>query len=128
MNIHTAKVHDVLKGEETFGATILVDRLWPRGVKKDDLKPDLWLKGVAPTTELRKWFGHDLAKFAEFSTRYTAELNSSEEKDLELLIDATSRTPVTLLYGAADHDHNHAVVLAQWLKQQPIAKDKDREL
>lgn len=117
MSIHIAKVHDVLKGEKTYGTTILVDRLWPRGVKKDDLESDLWLKSVAPTTELRKWFGHDPAKFSEFSTRYTEELNASNDKDLETLVDATSRHPVTLLYGAADRDHNHAIVLAKWLKK-----------
>lgn len=117
MNVHIAKVHDVLEGEKTYGTTVLVDRLWPRGVKKDDLKPDLWLKGSAPTPELRKWFGHDPEKFKEFSKRYTEELNSSEEKDLETLVDATSRGAVTLLYGAADREHNHAIVLADWLNK-----------
>lgn len=117
MAIHTAKVHDVLNGARTYGTTVLVDRLWPRGVKKDDLKPELWLKGVAPTPDLRKWFSHEPAKFEEFRKRYIAELDASEEKDLTLLLDASSRTPVTLLYGAADRDHNHAIVLAEWLEK-----------
>ncbi|ALC05258.1 hypothetical protein CDES_04035 [Corynebacterium deserti GIMN1.010] len=117
MSIHIAKVHDVLKGERTFGTTILVDRLWPRGVKKADLNPDLWLKGVAPSTELRTWFHHEPEKFEEFTTRYAAELDGCSSPDLQTLIDATSH-PLTLLYGAADREHNHAIVLAQWLNER----------
>lgn len=120
MGIHTANVHDVLKGEAVTGRAVLVDRLWPRGVAKADLHPDLWLREVAPSTELRRWFGHDPEKFTEFTRRYRAELDNSGAAELQTLLDAT-RQPITLLYGAADRSHNQAVVLAEWLRDQGLA-------
>ena len=119
MDIHIAKVHDVLAGEKTHGTTILVDRLWPRGVSKDDLHPDLWLKEVAPSTELRRWFGHDPELFDEFARRYRAELGGAR---VDKLIDAATPGPITLLYAAKDRQHNHAVVLRDWLIETCLPK------
>jgi len=96
------------------GFRILVDRLWPRGVSKEKAKIDLWLREIAPSTELRKWFGHDPEKWDEFQERYRAEL-----KDKGDLVDqikaAASRGPITLIYSAHDEEHNDAVVLQKFL-------------
>ena len=119
MDIHIAKVHDVLKGEKTHGTVILVDRLWPRGVSKKDFQPDLWLKEVAPSTELRRWFGHDPERFGEFARRYRAELGGA---DVDKLIDAATHGPVTLLYAANDRQHNQAVVLRDWFIETCLPK------
>ena len=92
------------------GLRVLVDRLWPRGVSKEDAELDLWLKEVAPTPELRTWFGHQPGRFEEFSERYRSELETNPALD-ELLDAARGTKAVTLLYGARDPEHNHAVVL-----------------
>lgn len=96
------------------GTRILVDRLWPRGLSKDKARVDLWLKEIAPTTELRQWFGHDPQKWAEFQRRYRAELEANIET-VSTLKDALSKGPATLVYGARDETHNDAVVLAAYL-------------
>src|SRR6266446_6229845 len=83
------------------GARVLVDRIWPRGLSKEKARVDLWLKEIAPSTELRKWFGHDPAKWDEFRRRYRAELKGNEEQ-VSRLQDAMEKGPVTLLYGARD--------------------------
>lgn len=95
---------------------ILVDRVWPRGIAKDDLSAT-WLKEVGPSTELRTWFGHDPAKFEEFAERYRKELDGSSAFD-ELLEETRSNKRVVLLYGAKDEEHNQAVVLADLLRAQ----------
>ena len=97
------------------GARVLVDRLWPRGARKEGAKLTLWLKDLAPSDELRRWFGHDPAHFAEFSRRYWAELSANNDaaRQVEDLIKAG---PVTLLYAAHDAEHNNARVLADYLK------------
>lgn len=98
------------------GKRVLVDRLWPRGIKKEDLHLDLWLKDVAPSTELRKWFGHDPKRWEEFRSRYRAELREPAKKaQLDELRALAKRGPVTLLYGARDTEHNEAVVLRELL-------------
>jgi uncharacterized protein YeaO (DUF488 family) len=96
------------------GTRVLVDRLWPRGVKKEKAAIDLWAKDLAPSTELRKWFGHDPARWSEFKRRYTAELrdHASELDDLRGL---ARRGPVTLIYAARDQEHNEAVILRDML-------------
>jgi len=99
------------------GRRILVDRLWPRGLSKEKARVDLWLKEIAPSTELRKWFAHDPAKWAEFQRRYKAELKSHAEQLAQLKHEAASG-PVTLLYGARDEQHNEAVVLQQLLRSK----------
>ena len=96
------------------GMRVLVDKLWPRGVKKTDAKLDLWMKEVAPSTELRKWFGHEAEKFAEFKRRYKKELSKDALAALRKL--GKGRT-VTLLYGAKDPEMNQAAVLLSLLKR-----------
>jgi uncharacterized protein YeaO (DUF488 family) len=92
------------------GVRILVDRLWPRGLTKERAAVNLWLKDVAPSTELRKWFAHDPAKWKEFQVRYRKELR--EKKDaLKLLKEKSQDHTVTLVYGARDEQHNEALVL-----------------
>lgn len=93
---------------------VLVDRLWPRGVAKNDLDYDLWLGGVAPTPALRRWFGHDPQRFEEFRRRYEEELNAGN-RDVTRLCEAADAGDVALLFAARDRRHNHAVVLARWL-------------
>jgi uncharacterized protein YeaO (DUF488 family) len=97
------------------GLRVLVDRLWPRGLSKERAAVDWWLKDVAPSTELRKWFGHDPAKWKEFQVRYRKELR--EKKDaLELLKKKSAEQNVTLVYGARDEEHNQALVLKKILE------------
>jgi uncharacterized protein YeaO (DUF488 family) len=94
------------------GYRVLVDRLWPRGMKKDEIRLDLWAKDVAPSPSLRRWFGHDPARFSEFARRYATELR--EEPAATLLAQLVRRAAhgtVTLVYGARDEEHNGAVVL-----------------
>jgi uncharacterized protein YeaO (DUF488 family) len=92
----------------------LVDRLWPRGIKKEDLPMDGWLKDVAPTDELRHWFGHYAARWSEFRSRYEAELDANPSAWQPILA-AAQKGPVTLLFGARDEEHNQAVVLRDYL-------------
>ena len=97
------------------GERILVDRLWPRGLAKVQAKIDIWLKDVAPSTELRQWFGHDPAKWSEFKKRYCAELkNNPALSELQAL---SHKGTVTLVYAARDQLHNEAVVLKQILER-----------
>lgn len=101
--------------EKSDGKRILVDRLWPRGVKRELAQLDDWMKTVAPSTDLRKWFNHDVAKWQEFTARYTLELKENSAVN-ELLDMVKKNKMVTLLYAAHDEDHNHAVVLLQFIK------------
>jgi uncharacterized protein YeaO (DUF488 family) len=101
------------------GIRILVDRLWPRGLSKERAKVDAWLKEVAPSNDLRKWFGHDPEKFAEFRRRYEAELESEPGQEaLARLRDLARRGPVTLVFAAHDSEHNDAVVLRDVLLRE----------
>ena len=97
------------------GYRVLVDRLWPRGVSREEARLDEWAKELAPSATLRRWFAHDPARFAEFRRRYTAELAAHEEKLGELRRRARNGT-LTLVYGARDQEHNDAVVLAEILR------------
>jgi uncharacterized protein YeaO (DUF488 family) len=99
------------------GSRILVERLWPRGVRKDSLELDGWLKDVAPSTELRRWFGHDPARWEEFRKRYADELDARPAAWQELQNAATGGT-VTLLFSAHDTLHNNAVALKSYLEAQ----------
>ncbi len=106
--------------EENDGFRILVDRLWPRGVSKEKAQLDLWLKEVAPSTELRKAFGHDPKRFAEFSKRYEEELRNVEDthKAFDQLLELTKSHPViTLVYSAKNETQNQAVVLKNYLER-----------
>jgi uncharacterized protein YeaO (DUF488 family) len=102
---------------EDDGMRVLVDRVWPRGVKKEDLNIDDWTKAVAPSPELRRWFGHDPARWNEFQRRYRQEL-ASRQAALAPLLEAARRGNLTLVYGARDTEHNQAVVLKQVLDEQ----------
>lgn len=92
------------------GRRILVDRLWPRGVKKETAAIDLWAKDIAPSTELRKWFDHDPARWAEFERRYSAELRRNAEL-LDKIRELARRGTITLIYAARDQEHNEAVII-----------------
>jgi len=97
------------------GTRFLVDRLWPRGIKKEDLPVDAWLRDIAPSRELRRWFGHDPARWDEFRRRYLSELDARPEA-LEPIRQAARLGNVTLLYSAHDPDHNNAVALKAYLE------------
>jgi len=98
------------------GARVLVDRLWPRGVSKKSAALTLWLKEVAPSPALRQWFGHEPQRWREFRRRYRAELKSNTEP-VEHLRAMLRSSALTLLYAARDPEHNHARVLAEYLKR-----------
>jgi uncharacterized protein YeaO (DUF488 family) len=97
------------------GYRVLVDRLWPRGVSKERARLSEWARELAPTPELRRWFGHDPSLFQEFRERYRAELAGHADK-LEELRGRSRREPVTILYAARDREHNDAVVLVELLR------------
>jgi uncharacterized protein YeaO (DUF488 family) len=102
------------KSSRTDGTRILVDRIWPRGVSKKKAALDAWCKEIAPTSRLRKWFGHDPERFKEFRRRYRAELKSNKVSVAHLKALA-KKGRVTLVYAAHDEEHNHARVLAEYL-------------
>jgi uncharacterized protein YeaO (DUF488 family) len=100
------------------GTRILVDRLWPRGLTKEKAHVALWLKEIAPSTELRKWFGHEPDKWENLKARYHAELDANEEQ-VALLRAEIAKGTVTLVYGARNEEHNNAVVLKEFLERHP---------
>lgn len=103
--------------ERQDGKRFLVERLWPRGMKKDTLAMDAWLKDVAPSTSLRQWFGHRTERWAEFRRRYENEL-SGNASALAPILEAAAKGNVTLLYSAHDVEHNSAVVLRDYLQRK----------
>ncbi len=114
MKINIKRVYE--KPSKSDGKRILVDRLWPRGLTKEKAAVDLWLKDIAPTTELRKWFGHDPDKWKEFQKKYHQELKKNNEQ-VSLLNEYLKKGIVTLVYGARDEEHNEARVIKEWLSQ-----------
>ncbi|MCI1986340.1 MAG: DUF488 family protein [Lactobacillus sp.] len=105
--------------EAPAGLRVLIDRVWPRGISKEKAALDEWDKTVAPSTDLRKWFGHDPEKFAEFTQRYRAELDANPAvADLLAKLKASGAQRVLLLYGAKDTEHNNAVVLRDYLSER----------
>jgi uncharacterized protein YeaO (DUF488 family) len=112
MSVHIKRIYDEPSGQD--GYRILVDRLWPRGVSKQEARLDTWLKDVAPSTELRVWFGHQPERFKEFTVRYQEELRANPAVD-ELRRLIKEHGHVTLLYGARDPKVNHAIVLRDYL-------------
>jgi len=104
------------KAEIIDGKRILIDRLWPRGVKKNSANFDMWLKDVAPSNELRKWFMHDPSKWQVFKKRYEKELKDNPA--FAQLLSIVKSTDVTLIYAARDEEHNDAVVLAEMIKKE----------
>ena len=99
---------------KTDGTRVLVDRVWPRGMTKEHAAVDVWLKEIAPSTTLRKWFGHEAERWPEFRSRYRAELNHNAEA-VQQLRDLAAKGKVTLLYSAHDTEHNNAVALLDYL-------------
>jgi uncharacterized protein YeaO (DUF488 family) len=112
-DIRVKKIYDA--PDRNDGARVLVDRLWPRGARKEEAKLTLWLKDVAPSAELRRWFAHDPARFVEFSRAYRAELTANKDS-VRRMDDLIKAGPVASLYAAHDAEHNHARVLADYLK------------
>lgn len=114
MTLHIKRIYeDPASGD---GYRVLVDRIWPRGISKQRAKLDQWLKELAPSTELRKWFGHEDSKWAEFYKRYVAELNDNAEVDVLRHILA-EHDAVTLVYSARNEEENQAVVLRDYLSR-----------
>jgi uncharacterized protein YeaO (DUF488 family) len=111
--IKTKRVYEPTEPDD--GSRFLVERLWPRGIKKEDLQMDAWLKELAPSDRLRRWFGHDPAKWQEFRRRYFTELKT---KDACKQIRSAARDGnVTLLYSARDKEHNNALALKSYLEK-----------
>ena len=108
MKINLKRVYE--KPTKEDGIRVLVDKLWPRGLTKQKAKINLWLKAIAPSTELRKWFSHDPEKWKEFRKRYQKELKENKEQ-IEILKEQQKKGTVTLVYGARDQEHNEAIVL-----------------
>jgi uncharacterized protein YeaO (DUF488 family) len=115
MDIRTKRIYD--DPEPGDGTRVLVDRLWPRGVSKDDAQLDACVKSVAPSIELREWYDHDVERWDQFRERYRAELDEMEDEIDQLLEFASSGT-LTVLYAAKDREHNNAVVLKRYLEER----------
>jgi uncharacterized protein YeaO (DUF488 family) len=113
MTVKLKRVYDPPK--PTDGFRVLVDRLWPRGVSKSSARIDLWLKEIAPSAALRKWFGHDALKWDAFRARYFRELQKNP-KAVAQLNEIIRNGPVTLLFAAKDQEHNNAVALKEYLE------------
>lgn len=114
MAVRSKRVYD--PPARSDGYRVLIDRLWPRGISKERARLDEWARELAPSTELRRWFGHDPTRFEEFRRRYEAELAAQPEKVDELRSRARKGT-LTLVYAARDTEHNDAVVLAEVLRR-----------
>lgn len=114
MKIKIKRIYE--ESEKEDGYRILVDRIWPRGLSKEKAKVDLWLKDIAPSTELRKWFGHEPDKWEEFRKRYLKELKKNEE-NISQVREEMKKRDVTLVYAAKDTNKNQAVVLLEVLKK-----------
>ncbi|MBX6750851.1 MAG: DUF488 family protein [Micromonosporaceae bacterium] len=116
VDVRYRRVYDEPSGQD--GVRILVDRVWPRGMRKEDAHIDEWLRDVAPSTELRRWYGHDPDRYAEFRRRYLAELREAERQAaVQRLRETAARTRVTLLTATRDLEHSQAAVLARWLSE-----------
>lgn len=113
--ISTKRAYDPPQSDD--GLRILVDRLWPRGIKKEDLLIDDWIKDISPSNELRQWFAHEPAKWTQFVERYFKELDA-KKACWEPLLKKAKRHRVTLVYGAKDMEHNNAVALKQYLESK----------
>ncbi len=124
MNSQPRKVHQMIQIKRVSeralkddGVRFLTERLWPRGIKKEDLKMDGWLKEAAPSADLRKWFNHDPAKWTEFQKRYWAELRKNSEA-WQPILDAAKNGRVTLLFSSHDSNHNNVVALKAFLEKK----------
>jgi uncharacterized protein YeaO (DUF488 family) len=124
MTIRLRRVYDPAPRGE--GRRVLVERLWPRGMRKEALRLDAWLKEIAPSPALRRWYGHQLARWPEFERRYRAEL-AAHPDGLEPLLEAARAGPLTLLYSARDTAHNSALVLKEVLEELLSAGPRSRK-
>jgi uncharacterized protein YeaO (DUF488 family) len=113
MEIKIKRIYEQFSEDDGF--RILVDRLWPRGIKKEEAKIDLWLKEIAPSEKLRKWFKHDVSKWEEFKKKYEEEIYRKEENLRKLMGIIKNKKVVTLVFSAKDKEHNNAVVLKEVL-------------
>jgi uncharacterized protein YeaO (DUF488 family) len=113
-SIYLKRIYD--KPSPKDGFRILVDRLWHRGIKKEDAKIDLWCKDIAPSNDLRKWFGHNQAKWDEFRRRYFEEL-VNQQAEVSRLFDKIGKMPLTLLFSAKDKIYNNAAALLEYIKK-----------
>ncbi len=118
VNIEIKRIYEDSDDED--GTRVLVDRLWPRGVSKEDAKLDEWWKEVAPSDELRKWFDHLTDKWPDFKKKYRAELKGQKDEIHDFMKKIDKRKRMTLLYGAKDEEHNQAVVLKSYLGRMGI--------
>ena len=116
MNIASKRAYDV--AEKSDGYRILVDGVWPRGLSKEDLRIDIWLREIAPSASLRKWFNHEPEKWPVFKERYLEELRANPQAVQRFNDAARGYETVTLIYGAKDREHNQAVVLRDFLRQR----------
>ena len=112
-NVFLKRIYDPI--DESDGDRILIDRLWPRGIRKEDAKLSMWAKEIAPSSELRKWFGHKPERFEEFKQRYLEEMLNDKQKSqlLSQLCQLATKKKITMLYGAKEPNFNHAVVLKE---------------
>ena len=124
MRLFCKRIYDAQSPED--GCRILVDRLWPRGISKERAALAYWRRDIAPSTELRKWYAHDPAHFAEFKAKYWLELEASDTAAgfLELVREHLKKENVTLLYGARDREHNHALCLQEWLLDAGVEEER----
>lgn len=111
--IKTKRIYDKLEADDGF--RILVDRIWPRGIKKNDIIIDLWQKDIAPSASLRKWFNHDQRKWDKFKSRYYEELNDKQEI-IKLLLEKDGKGIITLLYSSKEEKYNNAIALKEFLE------------
>src|SRR6187401_503473 len=114
--IHLKRAYE--KSSADDGERILVERLWPRGLTKAKAAVDLWIKDVAPSPELRKWFGHDPARWKQFNQRYWKELKNKKKDDVDVLRRKVREGQVTFIYAAHDEEHNGALALKEFLEQR----------
>ncbi len=121
--LHIKRVYEAPARND--GKRVLVDRIWPRGLSKEAAALDLWLKEIAPSTDLRKWFGHEPSRFDEFRKRYRKELDANPDV-VEELCALADKSNVTLLYAAHDEQANQAVVLGEYLEDKGYRFDRGR--
>lgn len=124
MDIRCKRVYQAAQPDD--GLRVLVDRIWPRGMTREQVQADQWLKEIAPSSSLRRWFGHDRGRWDEFRPRYLLELDAHPERVEPLRADA-AQGRVTLLYAARDTECNHAVALRDYLLAQPVSQMDARE-
>jgi uncharacterized protein YeaO (DUF488 family) len=113
------RIQRVYDTAPSVGKAVLVDRVWPRGIKKEKLRADLWMREIAPSDALRGWFGHRPERWEEFRQRYRGELDQPERRELVTqLVEIARSGPLTLLYGARDRDRNQATVIREMIEER----------